>query len=148
MINRLKLNITIRAVFQGVLATLLLLTLYFTVVSLVSGWAFAQDQFSKFWYFIVALAFGFGIQVALFSYLKNSVKQNVSSRVVTTSGVTSTAAMISCCSHYLANILPILGITGFITIVTQYQIQLFWVGLVANLGGIFFLANKIYGFGQ
>ena len=129
---------------KGFLGTSLLLIVYFSIVTLVSGWGFAQDQFSKFWYFIVTLAIGFGIQVALFSYLKNSVKQNVSSRVVTTSGVTSTAAMISCCSHYLANILPILGITGFITIVTQYQIQLFWVGLVANLGGILYMTNKVY----
>ncbi|OGD93873.1 hypothetical protein A3A48_01420 [Candidatus Curtissbacteria bacterium RIFCSPLOWO2_01_FULL_37_9] len=137
-------KLVLTSALKGFLGTSLLLIIYFSIVTIISGWAFAQDQFSKFWYFIVTLAIGFGIQVALFSYLKNSVKQNVSSRVVTTSGVTSTAAMISCCSHYLANILPILGITGFITIVTQYQIQLFWVGLVANLGGILYMTNKVY----
>src|SRR3990167_9952882 len=114
MINRLKLNITIRAVFQGVLATLLLLTLYFIVVSLVWGWAFAQDQFSKFWYFIVTLAFGFGIQVGQFFYLKEIVKQNISKGMLATTGTTSTAAMVSCCAHYLANILPVLGAAGAI----------------------------------
>jgi len=137
-------KLVLTSALKGFLGTSLLLIIYFSIVTIISGWAFAQDQFSKFWYFIVTLAIGFGIQVALFSYLKNSVKQNVSSRVVTTSGVTSTAAMISCCSHYLANILPILGITGFITIVTQYQIQLFWVGLVANLDGILYMTNKVY----
>ena len=146
MINRLKLNITIRAVFQGVLATLLLLTLYFTVVSLVSGWAFAQDQFSKFWYFIVALAFGFGIQVGQYFYLKEILKRNVPKGVIAASGTTSTAAMVSCCAHYLANILPVLGVTGAITLISQYQVQLFWLGLGFNFIGITYMANKIYRF--
>lgn len=129
---------------KGLLGTFSLLVFYFAIITLISGWEFAQDQFAQFWYFVISLAIGFGIQVGLYSYLKSVVHQNVSAKVVTTSGATSAAAMISCCSHYLANILPILGITGFITIVTQYQIQLFWVGLIFNFGGILYMSSKVY----
>ena len=128
----------------GALAFASLLAVYFGVVSLISGWRFTLEQFAAFWYFIVALALGFGIQVGLYSYLRQLVGlQGVSGKVVAASGTTSTATMIACCAHYLVNILPVLGITGFITLVAQYQIQLFWLGLAFNLGGILYIAPKV-----
>ncbi|KKQ52376.1 MAG: hypothetical protein UT19_C0007G0084 [Candidatus Woesebacteria bacterium GW2011_GWB1_39_10b] len=131
-----------KALVNGILATTILLTVYITVVSLVSGWIFAQEQFRQFWYFVVTLAIGFGVQVGLYSYLKSIVK-GVTPSVVATSGVTSTVAMVSCCAHYLVNILPILGAVGIITVISQYQIQLFWVGLAFNFAGISYMANKV-----
>lgn len=142
-------KIILSPVFKGFLAASLLLIFYFATVILISGWDFAQGQFAKYWYFIVLLAFGFGIQVGLYTYLKNSIrKQNISAKVLAVSGSTSGAAMISCCSHYLANILPILGISGFITFVTQYQVQFFWFGLALNLVGIAYMSNKVYLFSK
>ena len=135
-----------RSILKGFLGLSALLIFYFTVVISISGPNFAQDQFAKFWYFILVLAFGFGIQVGLYSYLKSAVHQNVSAKVVATSGATSTAAMVSCCSHYLVNILPILGVTGFVTLISQYQIQLFWVGLAFNFAGIFYMTNRVIKF--
>ena len=131
-----------KALVNGILATTILLTVYITVVSLVSGWIFAQEQFRQFWYFVVTLAIGFGVQVGLYSYLKSIVK-GVTPSVVATSGVTSTVAMVSCCAHYLVNIFPILGAVGIITVISQYQIQLFWVGLAFNFAGISYMANKV-----
>ena len=131
-----------KALVNGILATTILLTVYITVVSLVSGWIFAQEQFRQFWYFVVTLAIGFGVQVGLYSYLKSIVK-GVTPSVVATSGVTSTVAMVSCCAHYLVNILPILGAVGIITVISQYQVQLFWVGLAFNFAGIAYMTNKV-----
>ena len=136
------------SILKSLAAATMLVVVYFTIVSLVSGWDFAQGQFAKFWYFIVTLAIGFGIQVGLYSYLRNSIKGNVSRRVMATTGATSTAAMISCCAHYLVNILPILGVTGLITVISQYQVQLFWVGLAFNFAGIVYMANKVYKFSK
>lgn len=133
-----------KSVLFGLLGMLGLLGFYFLILTLVSGWEFAKFQFFSYWYFIIALAMGFGIQVGLYSYLRNIVQhQNGSGKIVAVSGTTSTAAMISCCSHYLVNILPILGITGFITLISQYQVQLFWVGLVANFLGIVYMLKRI-----
>jgi Cu+-exporting ATPase len=128
----------------GTLAFMLMLAIFFGVVGLVSGWTFAVEQFEKFWYFIVALALGFGIQVGLYTYLRNLVgQQGMSGKVVAASGTTSAAAMVSCCAHYLANILPILGVTGFLTLVAQYQIELFWLGLAFNFAGILYIVPKV-----
>lgn len=133
-----------KSITKGVLATLILLSVYFTIVSLVSGLDFMLEQFVQYWYFVVTLAVGFGIQIGLYSYLKSSIKGTVSPGVVATTGATSTVAMISCCTHYLVNILPILGAVGIITVISQYQVQLFWVGLAFNFAGIAYMTNKVY----
>lgn len=134
----------IRPLQFGAGALVLLLAIYFGVVSLISGVEFALEQFSTFWYFIVPLALGFGIQVGLYTYLKKLVGQHgASGKVVAVSGTTSTAAMVSCCAHYLTSILPILGVTGFLTVVAEYQVELFWLGLVFNVAGILYVASKV-----
>ena len=135
----------IESILYGILASAILLGVYFVVLTLVSGWNFAQGQFSSFWFFIISLAVGFGIQVGLYVYLKNLIADG-SGKMLGVTGTTSTAAMISCCMHYLANLLPILGIAGAVTFVTQYQVQLFWVGLLFNIGGIAYMAGKIITF--
>jgi Cu+-exporting ATPase len=134
----------IRPIEFGAGALVLLLAIYFGVVSLISGMDFALEQFAKFWYFIVLLALGFGIRVGLYTYLKNLVGQHgTSSKAVAVSGTTSTAAMVSCCAHYLANIVPILGVAGFLTVVAEYQVELFWLGLVFNAAGLLYVAAMV-----
>lgn len=138
---------TVKSVLYGILASAILLAVYFAVLTFVSGWSFAQDQFATYWYFIVSLAVGFGIQIALYQYLKSLVHSGQGmGGVVGVSGTTSTAAMISCCAHYLVNLLPVLGATGLVAFATQYQVKLFWVGLAFNLLGIAFIANRIIQF--
>ena len=140
----MNLNLLTKSALKGILAFLTLISLYFLILTLVSGWKFTWEQFSQFWYYVVSLALGFGIQFSLFSYLKGVIKQNATSRkVLTTTGATSTGAMISCCAHYLVNLLPILGVTGIITFISQYQVQFFWLGLFFNLLGIFYIGNKV-----
>ena len=129
----------VKPVLYGTLASVILLGVYFTVLTLVSGWSFAQSQFAIYWYFIISLVVGFGIQIALYQYIKSLVHDGQGmGKVVGVSGTTSTTAMISCCAHYLVNLVPILGVTGLATFVSQYQIKIFWVGLAFNIFGILF----------
>ena len=138
----------VQSILYGMLASGILLFIYFVVVSVISGAAFARTQFSQFWYFLISLSIGFGIQIGLYMYLTRIIRQNIhpssrSTQVVAVTGTTSTVAMVSCCAHYLVNILPILGITGILTVVSQYQIQLFWVGILSNGLGIVYMVNRI-----
>jgi YHS domain-containing protein len=145
-------EVTITAVATGIArplqfgmgACVLLFIVYFGVVGLISGMDFALEQFAKYWYFIVPLALGFGLQVGLFIHLKHLVGQHgASGKVVAVSGTTSTAAMVSCCAHYLTNILPILGVTGFLAVVAEYQVELFWLGLAFNAAGVMYILSKV-----
>src|SRR3989339_1167286 len=131
----------------GIIASTILLGVYFAVLTLVSGWSFAQSQFADFWYFIISLVVGFGIQIGLYQYIKTLVHSGQGmGKVVGVSGTTSTAAMISCCAHYLVNLIPILGVTGLATFAAQYQVKLFWVGIFFNVAGIVYMVNKIIKF--
>jgi len=137
-------NNTTNSIIYGMLACVILLGVYFAVLTLVSGWSFAQSQFVDFWYFIISLAVGFGIQISLYQYIKSLVNSGQGmGKVVGVSGTTSTVAMISCCAHYLVNLVPVLGVTGLVTFVAQYQVELFWVGLASNIFGIGYMANRI-----
>lgn len=133
-----------KSAINGLIGTSALLAVYFSVVSLISGWPFVLNQFGRFWYFIVGLAIGFGIQIGLYTYLKNAIHQkNASGGVLIASGTTSTFVMLSCCAHYLANVLPIIGATGVISLIGQYQVEFFWIGLVFNIVGIVYIARKV-----
>lgn len=138
-------TVAIRPAGFGTLAFGLLLAVYFGVLTLVSGWSFTVNQFAEFWYFILPLGAGFGLQVALYTQLRQLVHNSGESRtVMATSGTTSTAAMISCCAHYLVNIAPVLGATGLVTFAAQYQVEFFWIGLAFNAAGIAFIGDKLW----
>ena len=134
----------IRPALYGVVAFALLLGVYALVLMLVSGEEFLRTQFAQFWYFVLALAVGFGVQVGLYVRLRHVTRHDSSSgKIVAVSGGTSTAAMISCCAHYVANVLPVLGATGLVALVAQYQTELFWVGLAFSLAGIVYVGRKL-----
>jgi Cu+-exporting ATPase len=113
------------------------------IVSLLSGWDFALSQFLRYWYWITALAAGFGVQIGLFSYLRYRRKNQVSAKAVAVSGTTSSAAMLSCCAHYLFNLAPLIGFSGLTALIGQYQTEIFGAGVLANLVGIGYLVSKV-----
>ena len=133
----------------GTLASLAMLAVYFGVLTLVSGWDFTVSQFAQFWYYVLPLALGFGIQMGLYVYLRLRLEHHhTGGKMVVASGATSTGAMLACCTHYLANILPVIGAAGIVTLAAQYQVELFWVGLAFNLAGIIFIGSRIVSAGK
>lgn len=133
----------VRAAAGGTLAAATLLSVYFGSLTLVSNWAFTLSEFSAFWPFIIALVTGFGVQVALFLYLRGVVRGRGNAGVVAASGTTSATAMVSCCAHYLVTLAPVIGATGLVTLVAQYQVELFWAGLAFNAAGIIYIWRQL-----
>ena len=84
----MKIDYKFVAIRNGIIAGAILLGIYVSLVSLISGWEFMLKQLSQFWYFILGLAIGFGTQAGLYSYLKNAIKQNASPKVLAVSGTT------------------------------------------------------------
>lgn len=135
----------VRPAAFGLIGSVVLLAVYIAVLTLLSGWAFAATQLAEFWPFVVALAAGFGAQIGLYVRLKSIVSHgDGTGGAVAVSGGTSAAAMLSCCTHYLANILPVLGATGALALVAQYQTEFFWLGLVFNAGGVAYVGRKLW----
>lgn len=129
----------------GTLAFGLLLGAYFALLTSVSGWSFTVTQFSDFWYYILPLGAGFGLQVALYSRLRQLLHASAPTRaVMATTGTTSSVAMVSCCAHYLVNVAPLLGATGLVAFASQYQVEFFWVGLAFNAVGVAFIGRRLW----
>lgn len=125
----------------GIAAALLLLGIYFGAVTAISGPAFAWSQFADYWYFILPLAAGFGLQTGMYVRIREKVKAGMG--MVAATGGTSAASMLACCTHYLVNLLPILGATGVAALAAQYQTELFWAALVINLGGVAYMYRRL-----
>jgi Cu+-exporting ATPase len=132
-----------QAAAMGLLASVALLVLYLGLLTQLSGREFTLEQFRSYWPFIITLAIGFGIQFGLFTYLRRAANGMHQGKVVAVTGTTSAAAMVSCCTHYLVNLLPVLGATGLMSFVGAYQIELFWAGLLANFAGIVYLGSRL-----
>jgi Cu+-exporting ATPase len=136
--------LTGRSLGAGALAFAVLLGIYFGALTALSGWGFTLSEFGKYWYYVVPLALGFGTQVAFFIRLRQVIaRAKQTGAVVAASGTTSTAAMVSCCAHYLTTAAPVLGATGLVAFAAQFQVELFWLGLALNAAGIAFIATRL-----
>jgi hypothetical protein len=130
-----------RSVLWGVLAGLGIGLVYLIIVSAVNSFEAAVSTFLSLWYWMVPIVVGFGLQVALFTYGRGLAKAGAAPHAsgVMASGGTSAVSMIACCSHYLSNVLPLLGLTGLSLILSNYQGLFLMAGLLSNLVGIAYL---------
>lgn len=147
----MKTQIINKSIIWGFIASVIILSVYFALVGLISGIVFAVSEFSRNWYFILGLSLGFGLQVGLYSCLRQLIKNQVlssSKKTVAITGTTSTLSMLSCCAHYLVNIIPILGVAGAVSVIAQYQKELFGVGLLFNFFGIVYIGRQIIRFNK
>lgn len=131
-----------RPVLLGWLAALGLLAFYLGIITLAQGWGHAITQFSEDRWFVGAIAGGFGTQVGLFAYLRGLHARAAAGGVATSTG-TSAAAMLACCAHHLADILPIIGLSGAAIFLNAYKTPLLWLGLLMNLAGIVYLLRQV-----
>ena len=103
-----------RAYLLGVLASLAVVGFYLGMNTLTSDWYFAKVQFSEYRWWIISLAIGLGVQVTLYTlfraYQRGKRKIAANSSMAASGGI-SAVAMMACCSHYIATVIPLLGVS-------------------------------------
>ena len=135
-----------KSILFGVLGACALILFYFIVMGLASG--SMEETFSQFrqmWYWIFALAGGFGLQIGLFTYLKMVIKHKAgrATAITATSTGTSTMGMIACCAHHFTEVLPIVGLSGAVIFLTNYQIPLIILGIIMNIAGTVYILRVL-----
>jgi hypothetical protein len=50
---------------------------------------------------------------------------------------------LACCAHHLADILPIVGLSGAAVFLNAYKAPLLWLGIVMNVIGIIYLLRQL-----
>lgn len=149
----------------GFVAALALIGLYLGILSVLQSPSHALEQFALDRFWVGSVALGFGVQIGLYVHLRlilhamRLVGAAASSRRIIegTPGVlpadaahamtgagtgTSTVGMIACCAHHLADLAPLIGMTGasglsgVVTFLGEWKIPLIVFGLLVNGVGI------------
>lgn len=133
----------------GVGAAVLLLLVYGGIITLVQDWQHMIEQTAKLWYWVLLLAGGFGVQVGLFSFVRDSLRKVQASATasVATSGGISAGSMAACCAHHLSDVLPLIGLAGLTAFLVKYQLLFIVFGLLSNLAGITIMLRTIRRYG-
>src|SRR3989338_5938103 len=126
------------SVLYGLIAGTGLLLFYITIVSIFQGFEFAIMNFRSLWYWIIPLAAGFGTQIGLYFSVKHTAQMTAG---VAATGTISGGSMVACCSHFIFNIIPIVGLSGLATILAGYQKWFFALGIIANIFGITYILH-------
>ncbi|MBI2620737.1 hypothetical protein HYW61_00735 [candidate division WWE3 bacterium] len=122
-----------------------LLSLYLSLMWIATkSFGATLDQFDYYKPWILTLAVGFGVQLALYRILKlKSTASVVAGSAVRVTGVTSTATMVACCAHHLTDVLPIIGISTLASFFGVYAREIFLAGIVFNSIGIFYMVRLL-----
>jgi len=129
----------------GATAALAVIIFYLGLITLTSDWSNAVYQFSQYGGWVIALAAGLSLQVGLFARMRSMMAgrpANVSGKGIAASGSMSGVAMALCCSHYLATILPAIGLpflSGAVAGLAEYQTAFFVVGVISNILGLAYM---------
>src|SRR5262245_15307193 len=109
-----------RPIVVGLLAALGLVVIYLGIITMAPGWTHALQQLRDALPFVGASVIGFGTQVGRFTYLRLLHARAAASGVAASTS-TSTAAMLACCAHHLAEVLPIIGLSGAAVFLNLYK---------------------------
>jgi len=128
-----------KGIFFGSIAAFSLLAFYALVmIILTKSYQAAIEQFQTLWWIMIPLAIGFGIQVGLYTKLKQS------GTTVAAGGTSAGIGMVACCAHHLADVLPLIGLAGVSIFLSQFQIPILVISLFINLLGIFIMFKHLH----
>ena len=132
----------LRPALYGLLGAAGLMAFYLGVITLAQDWQHAIEQLGEDRWFVGAIAAGFGLQVALFTFLRSLHASARAGGMVASTG-TSTGAMLACCAHHLADVLPVLGLSGAAAFLDAYKTPLLWLAILMNAAGAGYLLYQI-----
>ena len=122
-----------KAPLYGILSGIGLLMFYLSVVSFFQGIEFAFLNLRSLWYLIFPLVIGFGTQIGLYTSIKHTAQMT---GTVAATGTISGGSMIACCSHFLLQMIPLVGISGLSLFIVKYQAWFLIIGILSNIFGI------------
>lgn len=135
-----------RSIVTGVIAGAGLVLFYVLVVAGASGsWEHLIDQSRQDWYYLVLITGGFGLQVALVAELRHRRRLHPAAAMAGGAGAGgSTAGMVACCAHHLADLVPFIGATGAAAFLIDYRIAFMLVGIGVNSLGVAVAARRLH----
>lgn len=129
----------------GLAGAAALIGLYLALVSWAQGPEHALELLWGDRVFVGLISAGFGSQVGLFVYLR-LLQRAMARESVALAGAgtaTSSVSMIACCAHHLADVLPIVGLSGLAVFLVEVRTPLMLLGIATNLVGIVVMLRQL-----
>ncbi|PIO00643.1 hypothetical protein COT72_00210 [archaeon CG10_big_fil_rev_8_21_14_0_10_43_11] len=124
----------------GVVGAALLLGFYASILTLFNGVNHTIEQFEMYWYFIIPLVVGFGIQLGLVAFMHYKSKASGMAKV---SGAMSAGSMVACCAHHITDFVPLLGVSAVGLFLADYTPVFLLFGVLSNVIGILFMLREL-----
>lgn len=138
-------RMSVNALRAGVLAAAALGLFYTVVVGGVGGLAHLGQQAVDDWPWLVLILAGFGTQVALFVELRRRHRLLAAMTTATGSGAGASAVgMVACCAHHVADLAPIVGLSGMAVFLTDYRTPIMIAGIAVNALGVALAARRLH----
>lgn len=132
----------------GLLGMIALMTVYLGIVSLAESPTRAVELFWEDKAFVIPIMLGFGTQVGLYILMKKGLYLPTpiphTGKATATSGGISTIAMVACCAHRVADVLPLVGLSAAAAFLANWKVPFLVVGLISNVAGIAMMLLVIY----
>lgn len=117
-----------------------------------AGWggpAHLGQQAIDDWPWLVLILAGFGTQVALFVELRHrphdAATKDAVVKTATGGGAgASSVGMVACCAHHVADLAPIIGVSGLAVFLTDYRVPIMIVGIAINTLGVVIAARRLH----
>jgi len=134
-----------RSIRAGLIASGALAVVYAAVVGGASqSLEHLVDQATTDWYLLMLIIAGFGVQVGLLAELRHRHRAHAQAMAASGAGAgVSTAGMIACCAHHLADLVPFLGATGVAAFLTDWRVTFMVVGIGVNAVAIAVAARRL-----
>jgi hypothetical protein len=136
----------LRGFAWGTAAGLFLLGVYAGTLALANSLEHVLQEFLRLWAWMVPLIAGFSIQVGLFAYARgvaSALDAKTHAHGVVASGGASALSMVACCAHHLADLLPVVGFAGAVTLLAAYQNVLLLAGVLSNVVGLIYVLGML-----
>ena len=137
--------VTSRSFAVGALAAAMMGLFYVVVVRGASGsWNHLGNQARQDWAYLTVILAGFGTQVALVAELRRRHRLEGAMTAAGGAGAgASTAGMVACCAHHLADLVPFIGATGAATFFIDYRVPFMLVGIGVNALGVSIAVRRL-----
>lgn len=122
----------------GVVGALALVGVYLGIVAWAQGPDHALELLWDDRVFVGLISAGFGTQIGLFTYVR-LLQRALDRRSVALTGAgtgASSISMVACCAHHLADVVPVVGLSGLAVFLVEFRSPLMLVGLATNALGI------------
>lgn len=133
------------SIAAGILGALALVGLYLGLVTWAQGSEHALELLWGDRLFVGLISAGFGTQIGLFIYLRllQRAMQRESVALAGAGTATSSISMVACCAHHLADVLPIVGLSGLAVFLVEFRTPLLLLGIATNVAGITVMLRQV-----